>query len=197
MLRDVGVEIRGTGKADLIDGQHTVLGKSLPTDADDKINGRNGDDRLDGLDGNDTVIGGNGNDVVAGGGGDDWLYGRAGSNKLIGNAGMDAFVFDAKLGAGNAGKTSGDAFSFAKIKDFAIGEDQVLLDTKVFKALDKGALPGDAFAIGKKAKAEGVHIFYKNGAIRYDADGKGGKDAVLFAKVDRDLAIDAGDFLVI
>jgi autotransporter-associated beta strand protein len=197
MLRDVGATVRGTGKADAISGQATVLGEVLPTDADDKINGRNGDDRIDGLAGNDTVIGGNGDDVLAGSKGDDWLYGRAGSNKLIGGKGMDAFVFDVKLGAGNAGKGSADAFSFAKIKDFAIGEDQILLDTKVFKALDKGALPDDAFAIGKKAKADGVHILYQNGNIRYDADGKGGKDAVLFAKVGKDLAIDADDFLVI
>ena len=53
------------------------------------------------------------------------------------------------------------------------------------------------FAIGKKAKSADVHILYKNGEVRYDKDGEGGKAAVLFAKVDPNLAIDAGDFLVI
>ena len=88
-------------------------------------------------------------------------------------------------------------FSFAKIKDFAIGEDQILLDSLIFKALDPGALSSDAFAIGKKAKSDEVHILYKNGEVRYDKDGEGGKAAVLFAKVNPGLAIDADDFLVI
>jgi hypothetical protein len=100
---------------------------------------------------------------------------------------MDAFVFDTKLGAGQAGKGSGDAFSFAKIKDFAIGEDQIAPRHEGVQGARQGRPFPDAFAIGKKAKADGVHILYKNGAIRYDADGKGGKDAVLFAKVDKGL----------
>ena len=88
-------------------------------------------------------------------------------------------------------------FSFSKIKDFATGEDQILLDSLIFKALEPGPLSPDAFAIGKKAKSDDVHILYKNGEIRYDKDGEGGKAAVLFAKVDPSLAIDADDFLVI
>ena len=58
-------------------------------------------------------------------------------------------------------------------------------------------LSPDAFAIGKKAKSADVHILYKDGDIRYDKDGQGGKAAVLFAKVGPKLDIDADDFLVI
>jgi autotransporter-associated beta strand protein len=197
VLKDVGESIRGTKKNDVIDGQNTVLGKALPSSADDAIDGRRGNDKIAGLAGNDDLKGGKGNDQLAGGDGDDWLHGGKGSNKLSGNAGFDAFVFDTKLGEGKAGKGTGEAFSFAKIKDFKIDKDQILLDSKVFKALDAGALSPDAFALGKKAKSEDVHILCQNGNIRYDKDGVGGKDAVLFAKVGSGLAIDADDFLVI
>ncbi|MBN9023000.1 MAG: hypothetical protein J0H08_13080, partial [Rhizobiales bacterium] len=197
MLRDVGEQISGTAKDDVIHGQHTVLGQALPTAADDTVDGRKGNDRIDGLDGNDTLIGGKGDDTLAGSAGDDWLHGGRGANKLIGGAGYDAFVFDTKLGAGKAGKGADAGFSFARIKDFTVGEDQVLLDRKVFKALDAGALSSDAFAIGKKAKGADVHVLYKDGTLRYDADGKGGADAVVFAKLNHKPAIDADDFLVI
>jgi serralysin len=105
-------------------------------------------------------------------------------------------VFDTKLGEGKAGNGTGDTFSFAKIKDSTIGKDRILLDNKIFKALDAGALSPDAFANGKTTKSKDVHILYQNGSIRYDADGGGGKDAILFAKVGSGLAIDADDFLV-
>jgi hypothetical protein len=114
--------------------------------------------------------------------------------------GADAVILDltgTSGGDGKAGKGTGEKFSFAKIKDFTIGEDQVLLDSKVFKELDAGPLSADAFANGKKAKSDDVHILYQNGDIRYDKDGKGGAEAVLFAKVDSGLAITADDFLVI
>ena len=141
--------------------------------------------------------GSKGDDKLFGSNGDDWLHGGTGSNKLSGGAGFDAFVFDSKLGAGKAGADGNKTFSFSKIKDFAVGEDQILLDSKVFKALDAGALSESAFAIGKTAKDADVHILFKNGNIRYDADGKGGDDAVLFAKVGKDIDLGADDFFVV
>lgn len=197
VLKDVGRDIRGTWKNDVIDGQKTVLGQPLPTDADDTIAGKRGDDRIAGLAGADELKGDGGDDALFGNDGDDWLYGGTGSNKLSGGAGFNAFVFDTRLGEGKAGKGTGETFSFAKIKGFTIGADQILLDSRIFKALEPGALSPDAFAIGSKAKSDDVHILYKNGNVRYDADGKGGTDAVLFAKVGKGLAIDADDFLVI
>ncbi len=197
VLKNTGESIRGTARNDTITPTKAPLGQTTPTSADDSVAGRGGDDRIDGAAGHDALFGGAGNDVLAGGVGDDWLHGGTGSNQLLGGAGFDAYVFDTRLGAGKAGKGTGDAFSFARIKDFAIGKDQILLDGKIFKALDVGALSPDAFAIGRKAKGDDVHILYKHGDIRYDADGKGGAEAVLFAKVDKGLAIEAGDFLVI
>ena len=196
VLKDVGVSIRGTSKKDVVTGEHTVLGQPLPTSADDSIDVRRGNDKVDGLAGNDSLYGGDGNDDLAGSEGDDWLYGGTGSNKLSGGEGFNAFVFDTKLGKGKAADPD-SVFSFAKIKDFAIGEDQILLDSLIFKALDAGPLSTSAFAIGKKAKSDDVHILYKNGEVRYDKDGEGGKAAILFAKVNPSLAIDADDFLVI
>ena len=55
------------------------------------------------------------------------------------------------------------------------------------------------FVVGKQAKDGSDHIIYnqKNGQLLYDHDGKGGKDAVVFAKIQKGLDIDASDFLVI
>lgn len=197
VLKDIGAEISGTKKNDVITGQETALGRSLSTDADDAINGRRGNDKIDGFSGNDVLKGSKGNDKLFGSDGDDWLHGGTGSNKLSGGAGFDAFVFDSKLGAGKASAKGSKTFSFSKIKDFVVGEDQILLDSKVFKALESGALPEDAFALGDKAKDADVHILYKNGNIRYDADGEGGKDAVLFAKVGKHVELSADDFFVV
>ncbi len=196
VLKDVGVSIKGTSKSDVINGQKTVLGQPFPTSADDTIDARRGNDKVDGLAGNDGLFGGDGNDSLAGSAGDDWLYGGTGRNKLSGGEGFNAFVFDTKLGKGKDADPD-TVFSFSKIRDFSAGDNQILLDSRIFKALDPGPLSSDAFAIGKKAKSADVHILYKDGEIRYDKDGEGGKGAVLFAKVDTGLAIDAGDFLVI
>jgi autotransporter-associated beta strand protein len=200
VVKNVGESIRGTAKNDVITGWKAPLGQPSPTSADDRIKGRGGDDRIDGLDGHDELFGGTGNDQLAGGVGNDWLHGGTGSNKLFGGKGFDAFVVDTKLGKGkpnaDTGTKGGDAFSFARISDFKTGQDRILLDNKIFKALDSGALSPDAFAIGKTAKGEDVHILYRNGNIRYDKDGEGGAEAVLFAKVDSRLSITADDFLV-
>jgi autotransporter-associated beta strand protein len=197
VLKDIGADISGTKQDDVLTGQKTALGRSLSSDADDAINGRRGDDKIDGQDGNDVLKGSKGDDKLFGSNGDDWLHGGTGSNKLSGGAGFDAFVFDSKLGAGKADADGNKTFSFSKIKDFAVGEDQILLDSKVFKALDAGALSESAFAIGKTAKDADVHILFKNGNIRYDADGKGGDDAVRFAKVGKDIDLGADDFFVV
>ena len=196
VIKNVGESIRGTAKNDTITGAKTTLGQPFPTSADDSVSGRRGDDKIDGLAGHDELFGDDGDDQLAGGIGDDWLRGGAGSNKLAGGQGFDAFVFDTKLGKGK-GADPDTVFTFSKIKDFANGEDRILLDSLIFKALEQGPLSPDAFAIGKKAKSADIHILFKNGEIRYDKDGEGGKAAILFAKVDPSLAIDADDFLMI
>ena len=60
---------------------------------------------------------------------------------------------------------TGETFSFAKIRDFTIGKDQILLDSKIFKALDPGALSSDAFAIGKSSQQSTKGLFMGRGRI--------------------------------
>jgi hypothetical protein len=200
-----GVVIRGTGKADRVNAEHTVKGQSFPTGGDDLLRGRGGADRLSGLDGDDMLRGGKGGDALKGGGGDDVLAGRWGKNVLTGGSGSDNFVFRAKFGDGGAyGKKTGEGGhkSFAEITDFASGTDTISLAEKVFRGLEPGALDAAAFHAGRGVKAgrdEDDRIIHdtKSGKLYFDADGAGGKDAVLFAKVARGVDLDHGDFLVI
>jgi serralysin len=92
------VTITGSNAADVIDATHTVFGQPLPTNGQERINGRAGDDIISGLGGNDvlnggadadTVYGGDGNDVLLGGLGDDTLVGGAGNDRLDGGSGPD------------------------------------------------------------------------------------------------------------
>jgi hypothetical protein len=188
VANEAGVTIKGGKKKDVVDSGKTVKGSVLPTGEEDTIIGKGKTDKLSGLGGNDKIDGGKANDKLLGGDGDDWLTGGKGNDKLSGGAGVDSFVFNAKL------KDNVD-----KIKGFATGTDRILLDDKVFKALSAGALPAEDFVIGKKAKDGSDHVIYnaKNGQLLYDQDGKGGNDALLFAKTGKGLDLDAGDFLVI
>jgi len=102
--------------------------------------------------------------------------------------GADRFVFDARL------KDNVD-----KLKDFEAGVDTIVLDDKVFKKLSSGELAAEHFVVGTKAKDGSDHVIYnqRNGQLLYDVDGRGGKDAVVFAKAQKGLDIEASDFLVI
>ncbi len=107
------------------------------------------------------------------------------NDKLTGGSGEDSFIFNTKL------KDNID-----KVKDFQAGIDSFVLDDKVFKKLSPGPLSVEEFVVGSKTKDGDDHIIYnqKNGQLLYDQDGKFGKDAFLFAKVDKGLDLDAGDF---
>jgi Ca2+-binding RTX toxin-like protein len=80
-----------------------------------------------------------------------------------------------------------------------VSEDLVVLDHRVFNALTVGQLNADAFFEGKAAHDADDRIIYdaKNGKLFYDADGKGGEDALLFAKLDHQLDLTHTDFLVV
>ncbi len=183
-----GVVIKGSKKKDVVNDGTTAKGQPTATGEEDTITGKGGNDKLHGAGGNDRIDGGKGNDKLFGDEGDDWLVGGKGNDKLTGGVGEDSFVFNYKL------KDNLD-----KVKDFETGIDTIVLDAKVFKKLSPGPLAVEEFVLGKKAKDELDHVIYnrKQGLLLYDQDGKGGKDASIFAKIGKGLDLDAGDFLVI
>ncbi len=139
--------------------------------------------------GDDTVTGGDVADFLVGGAGDDVLDGGKGADSFIGGVGSDSFNFSTKLGADNVDT----------IVDFAVVDDTIGLDAKVFEGLDKGALDADAFVIGTEATDEDHRIIYDDatGNLLFDRDGSGGKfDAVAFAKLGAGLAVTEEDFLI-
>jgi Ca2+-binding RTX toxin-like protein len=172
--------IIGTSKADK---------KLNGTAAGERIEGRNGDDRIKAGTGDDIVLGGRGKDRIDGGAGNDRMDGGAGADQLGGGAGADSFVFASKLGKSNIDKING----------FSVADDTLLLDNAIFKALGDGPLGATAFRTGKTAKDGDDHILYdaKKGTLSYDADGKGGKAAIEFATLSKNLALTVEDFLVI
>jgi serralysin len=128
-----------------------------------------------------SIVGGTGNDMIDGGGGSDLLWGGTGA---------DRFVFDAAFGSGNI-----DA-----IKDFNPGEDRLLLENAIFRALKAtGTLTTGAFNIGSAATQADDRIIYDNhtGAIYYDSDGTGASKAIQFATIDPNLTLTNLNFEVI
>ena len=95
------------------------------------MDGKSGNDAIRSGAGKDKARGGDGNDMIDAGTGKDVLDGEFGKDTLIGGAGADKFLFSTSPAAGNADK----------IRDFAHGEDKIVLDRDVFKGLKAGALP--------------------------------------------------------
>ena len=130
--------------------------------------------------------------VITGNGGANVLAGGLGNDTLTGGQGDDTFLFD----TAPAKNTNEDT-----ITDFSIADDTIELDHAVFATLSPGALPASAFhsGLGTVATAAGQHIIYDitNGAVAYDADGKGGAASVVFAHVTPGLALTAADFFVV
>jgi hypothetical protein len=85
------------------------------------------------------------------------------------------------------------------VLDFETGIDRIELDHAIFRKLAPGVLPNDSFVIGSKAKDGADHVVYddRKGLLLYDADGKGGEDAVAFLKVGKGTEIGFGDILVV
>jgi cysteinyl-tRNA synthetase len=150
-----------------------------PTKGDDRLHGSMLADRIDGLSGDDRIDGRGGNDRLGGGSGQDLL---------IGGKGADAFVFEA-FGGRNVDR----------IGDFASGVDRIRLDHGVFDALSKGVLDAGAFVLGTKAAEADDRIIYDSasGRLYYDADGRGGADAVLVAKLAAGTPLSADDIWVL
>ena len=147
-------------------------------------------ENLIGTDHNDRLTGNTFENLISGGDGNDVLNGGDASDRLLGGAGGDAFVFDSALGA---------LSNVDSILDYSVADDRILLDEAVFTALTAGQALGLAFAVGNAATTAAHRILYNaaNGAVSYDADGVGGADAILFARIGAGLAMTEAEFAVI
>jgi serralysin len=147
-------------------------------------------ENLMGTDHNDRLTGNTFENSISGGGGNDVLNGGDASDRLRGGAGNDAFVFDSTLD----GLANVDT-----VLDYSVADDRIWLDDAVFAALTAGQSLGTAFVVGNAATTTDHRIIYNsaNGNLFYDADGAGGADAILFARIGAGQAMTEAEFLVI
>ncbi|MBX9699278.1 MAG: M10 family metallopeptidase C-terminal domain-containing protein, partial [Acetobacteraceae bacterium] len=153
--------------------------------------GGDGNDRITGNAAANRLEGGLGADGIDGGKGDDTLVGGGGADALTGGAGRDWFLFD----VAPAGRATAD-----RITDFLVGQDLVVLEDAMFAGIGApGMLAAGAFALGRRATEADDRILYDSasGLLRFDADGRGGVDAVIFADIGIGLALDAASVLII
>jgi Ca2+-binding RTX toxin-like protein len=147
----------------------------------ENLTGTSHDDRLTGNAFENLVIGGSGNDALNGG---------DASDRLRGGAGNDTFVFDSALDA---------LANVDTVLDYVVADDGIRLDDAVFTTLTAGQGLGAAFVIGSAATTTEHRIIYNaiNGGLYYDADGAGGADAILFARIGAGQAMTEAEFLVV
>ncbi len=136
---------------------------------------------------NNLLIGNAGKNVIKGLAGNDILNGSTGADILVGGAGKDIFQLDNLAGVDS-------------IKDFNVPADSIQLENSVFSSIGQaGILAATKFRIGTSAQDANDNIIYnKNtGELFYDADGKGGAEAVEIAILGAGLALTNADFLII
>lgn len=165
----------------------------------DSYNGGTGKDDVWGDSGNDTIRGNAGEDFLSGGDGNDAIYGGKGPNHLSGNAGIDSLY----------GGTSADDFNFhelgAQNRDFINGFNSAQLD-EIWLDSQWGGLSAEFLTSGQFRSGAGVttantaaqRVLYDTatGELRFDVDGVGGNDAVIFAVVVNKAALTFADFHV-
>lgn len=196
--------VAGSGTGDGVVDMVTVLGSA----GGDKISvsGSGSSLSIKGMPWEVRIAGRDSNDVVllATGEGDDnvdlkgmsagagiLVDGGLGNDVLVAGAASDQFRFSTALDAGANVDT---------IRRFSVSDDMILLDDAVFAGIGSpGALAAGAFHIGSSASDAGHRIIYNdaNGRVYFDADGAGGNDAVLFARIDSGLALTNENFLVV
>ena len=193
-LGDRAIETSAAGGNDRVESSvRFFLGdnvEDLRLTGDASVNGAGNelDNRITGNFGSNTLVGRDGEDSLNGSDGSDRLFGGDGSDNLRGGAGADRFYFDSALDAGD---------NVDRILDFSAGDDRIMLDRSVFSGIeDNGRLAADAFHEGVVAQDAQDRILYDEGSGRifYDADGAGGVEAVLFARVEAGLDLANTDF---
>ena len=136
---------------------------------------------------NNLLIGNTGVNTLDGAAGNDILFSGAGQDRMIGGAGADRFV----LSAPRSGVD--------RIQDFDQREgDELVVDSDDFAGLRRGSLRQNQFVKGTKALDRNDRFIYnqRNGALFYDADGKGGAGQVRIATFGEKPALSASDILV-
>lgn len=192
--------LRGGGGNDQLlagEGQDRLYGEA----GDDQLYGGRDGDFLSGGPGDDQLFGGRGNDRLTGDAGDDQLYGRGGDDQLLGKTGDDflggGFGNDLLIGGlGNdelRGAQGRDQFMFLspaekqdQILDFKLGQDQILVSARGFKAgLKRGILEDSQFRLGSRAESSSDRFLYdrESGHLYFDADGSGGSAKQLLAEL--------------
>lgn len=134
--------------------------------------------------GDNVLVGLAGKDVLTGGAGNDTLIGGEGLDTLTGGVGNDRFVLDSLTVSANRDT----------IKDFATGQDLIVIDRSVFTAFAgdaAGALDPADFFVGTAAQTSAQHLIFNsaNGGLYYDADGAGGAVQVQIAALTNFAAI--------
>lgn len=147
------------------------------------------DDMLLGGSRSDFLLGSTGDDILKGGRGADLLADTSGRNKMVGGGGDDVFLFVLDDSASHA--------AFARIKDFAPGEDVIALVTGL-PDLAPGPLGETYFHQGKAAVTADHHVIYdgKSGKVFFDVDGAGGEAQFKFVKVTPGTKLHADDFMI-
>jgi len=145
------------------------------------------DNQLVGNSGNNVLSGAAGNDVLTGAAGEDTLNGGASHDTLEGGEGAHRFYFTIAPGAN----------TLQTIQDFHSGEDTLLLNPAVFRALGApGELDASHFHAGvgvTTAADANDHVLYNSdtGALYYDADASGAQGAMQIATLTGAPAFDA------
>ncbi len=143
------------------------------------------------------LVGNSGANILSGGAGNDTLDGGLGNDTLNGGLGADNFVFSALLDP---------ATNVDRITNYSRNAgDRIVLDQSIFDAFtDLGAIGVDQFyaAAGATTAHDATDRIIHNtttGAIFYDADGIGGRDAVLFATMTTPTPtiLAAADFMIV
>ncbi|HET7716681.1 MAG TPA: calcium-binding protein [Bauldia sp.] len=132
------------------------------------------------------LYGGDGNDYLDGGAGEDAIEGGRGNDVMSGGTGADEFLFNTALGNNNVDR----------IADFSHEDgDTIVLASAIFGEIGP-SLAKKEFVLGKKAKDANDYILVdmKKGTIAYDADGKGGEKAVVFATIEKGMTLAHTDF---
>jgi Ca2+-binding RTX toxin-like protein len=127
-----------------------------------------------------TIIGNAGDNMLTGTAYSDSILGGAGNDVLSGGGGADQFYFTAELNA------SANVDTILDFND--VNGDLIMLSSGIFTALSKGVTDVEIYS-GKGLIAAATvdqHLIYNSttGNLYYDADGVGGKGAILFATID-------------